>query len=68
MMNSNAKGLTIGITAGVATYVADIVQYLIEMGAGDLPDKVDAAITGLTVAVVGYLIYKFLPPAPTPTA
>lgn len=60
-MNPNVKGSVIGVGAGVATYVADIVQWLIEVGAGDMPDKIDGAITGLTVAVVGYLLYKFLP-------
>lgn len=68
-MNPNVKGLTIGVGTGVATYVGDIVLYLIEMGSGDLPPNIDSAVTGLTVAVVGYLIYWFLPasPAPTPT-
>ena len=60
-MNPNVKGTVIGVGAGVATYVGDIVQWLIEMGAGDMPDKIDGAITGLTVAVVSYLVYRFLP-------
>lgn len=65
-MNRTFKGTTIGVGAGVATYVGDIVQWLIELGAGDMPDRIDGAITGLTVAIVGYLIYRFLPEgAPT---
>ncbi len=66
-MNPNVKGSVIGVGAGVATYVGDIVQWLLEMGVGDMPDKVDGAVTGLTVAVVSFLIYRFLPTAtPSP--
>lgn len=60
-MNRNFKATTIAAGTGVATYVGEIVQWLIEKAAGDMPDNIDAAITGLTVAVVGWLLYKFLP-------
>lgn len=60
-MNRTAKATTIAAGTGVATYVGDIVQWLLEKGIGDMPDNIDAAVTGLTVALVGYLLYKFLP-------
>lgn len=60
-MNRNAKAATIGGGGLVAVYVGDIVQYIVENMAGDLPERIDQAVIGLTVAVVGYLLYKFLP-------
>ena len=60
-MNRNAKAATIGGSGLVAVYFGDIVQYVVESMAGDLPERIDQAVIGLTVAVVGYLLYKLLP-------
>ena len=50
-MNRNFKATTIAAGTGVATYVGEIVQWLIEKAAGDMPDNIDAAITGLIRAM-----------------
>lgn len=61
-MNPNVKATTIGVGAGIGTYVGDLVLYFSESISGvNFPDNIDGAITGLTVAVVGFLVYRFLP-------
>ena len=61
-MNPNVKGGTIGIGAGIGTYAGDLILYISENITGtDFPSNVDSAIVGLTVALIGFLVYKFLP-------
>ena len=60
-MNRNTKAATIGGGGLVGVYVGDIVQFVVESLAGDLPDRIDQAIVGLTVAAVGYVLYMLLP-------
>lgn len=63
-MNPNVKGSTIGVGSGLGSYLGDLILYGAEQATGiDFPANIDSAIIGLTVAIVGFLIYKILPAA-----
>lgn len=61
-MNPNAKATTIGVGAGVGAQVGAIGVYLIELlSKTDMPTEIDQAVIGIVTAVVGFLVYRFLP-------
>lgn len=63
-MNPNAKGTIIGIGGGLGAQVGAVAVYLIELTSQiDMPTEIDQSVIGIVTALVGFIVYRFLPPS-----